>query len=782
MKKIIFILLVFQSLTVCAQWSDDFSDGVFTSENRAVKWTGDVTEFTVNTAKQLQLYSADVHSPAQLRTASTKSVNTQWEFYVKLGFNSSSNNYVKVYLMSDREDLTGALNGIFVRVGHTNDNVCLVRATADGGEQILIEGEKKRLDKSTVGLKVMVTLDVSGSFKLYSCPDDFSGFVLEGSSNTTVSQLPQAHFFGVVCTFTSSNKAKIWFDDFVVKDFDGDDPGTDPGTDPEPTIDFPQEGDILFSEIMANPGTGSENPEYVELYNATDKTFSLKDCVFFYGDKPYTLPDKILPPKSYFVLCKTTAVDWFGENVTACGVTSFPALANTGKLLMLGNTRNELLSWFEYSDKMYGDNTKKAGGWSLECIDLKNLSNTAENWLASTDSSGGTPGKVNSIQASHLDTTLPAILSSALTDNNQVQISFSKPMDRKKLLDVQSYRIENASYAVTHAETNYPQGTELTLQLNQFPPRGELIELNLSGLKDLSGNGLGGNASIAIGNAFEADSLDLIINELLFNPPTGGNEYVEIYNRSGKVLDLRYLSITSRKPSDGSFNKAYPLTTLPLFLQPGEYGVIAKSRELVCNFFGCQEESFFTEPEGMPSIANTSGCVVILNNITNGIIDQFYYNENMHSKGISTKKGVALERVRFEAGTDRPENWLSATTQSGYGTPGYVNSQHQDGVSIPAISDNFLRIEYPSVVGGDYRIHYQLDQAGYNCRLFIYDTLGRMVSSLINNELLNAQGTISWNGQSDTSRKLTSGVYVIFMEVFNTDGIIHHLKTPVVVK
>ena len=780
MKKIIFILLFLQSLTMFAQWSDDFSDGLFNEENRTVKWTGDVSEFMVSNAKQLQLNSADVLSPAQLRTPTTIVSNGQWEFYVKLGFNSSANNYAKVYLISDRENLTGALNGIYVRVGHTNDNLCLIRSSADGGEQILIEGIKKRLDKSTVGLKVRVTLTLSGELKLYSCLDGDSGFTSEGSYTMPVSQIPEARFFGVVCMFTSSNKAKIWFDDFVVKNFNGEE--SEPQPEPEPEFDFPQEGDILFSEVMANPGTGSETPEYVELYNTTDKTFRLKDCLFFYGDRSYSLPDKAFPPKSYVILCKTTATDWFDATANACGVTSFPTLANSGRLLMLGNTKDELVSWFEYSDKMYNDNTKKNGGWSLECIDLSNLSNTADNWSASTDASGGTPGKENSIRAIHPDTSLPTILSSNLLENNQVEVTFSKPMDRKKLVDVQSYSIADASYSVTQAETNYPNGTQLMIRLNKFPPRGELVELNLSGVKDLSGNGLGENSSISIGNAFEADSLDVIINELLFNPPTGGNEYVELYNRSDKVIDLRYLSVTSRRPSDGSFNKPYPLTSLPLFLQPGEYVVVTKSQDLVCSFFTCREESFFVEPEGMPSIANTGGCVVILNNVTGEIVDQFYYTESMHSKGISNKKGVALERVRFEVASDYPENWLSATTQSGYGTPGYVNSQHQEGSSIPVIENNNIRIEYPSVTGDSYRIHYQLDQAGYNCRLFIYDSLGRMVCKLIDNELLNAQGTIYWNGQGDSNRKLNAGVCIVYMEVFNTSGDVRQLKKPVVIK
>jgi hypothetical protein len=783
MKKIIFILLVLQSLTAFSQFSDNFSDGLFLSgpdSDREVDWIGDTAEFIVNESGQLQLNSVDVHSPSQLKTQSSLTKSASWEFYVKMSFNATVSNYSKIYIISDEEDLIGELNGLFIRIGYTDKNICLMQSQKGGNNKTLIQGEKKRLDVSSIGLNIKATLDASGAFKLYSKLNEETNFTLEGTCN--IEETLANNWFGIVCTFTSTRKNLFFFDDFNVQPLQGDDPGTDPDPEPEPNLDFPRKGDILISEIMANPGSGSENPEYVELYNTTGKTFQLKDCLFFYGDKAYPLPDKALAPNSYFVLCKTTGTEWFASDVNVNGVSSFPTLANTGKLLMFGNTQNELISWFEYSDQMYGDNTKKAGGWSLECIDLNNLSNTSENWAASADLSGGTPGKENSIKAENPDTRKPEIQSASLLENNSVAIKFSKPMDRNSLLDEASYSIADDSYNITNVETNDPQGNELTLQLNQFPPRGELIELSLSEVKDLSGNKLSGTNSIFIGNAYEAVSSDVIINEILFNPPTGGNEYVELYNRSDKVIDLRYLSITSRKPSDGSFNTAYPLTSLPLFLYPGEYVVVTKNKELVCQFFSCREESFFSEPANMPSLANTGGCAVLLNNITTDIIDEFYYSESMHSQGISNKKGVALEKVNFEVPSSETSNWLSATSQSGYGTPGYINSQYLEQTGIENIHSNSLAVEYPVADNESYGIRYQLDKSEYNCRLFIYDSAGRMVHTIANNDLLGSKGVIYWNGKGDANRKLTTGIYIIYMEVFDRLGTVHKFKTPVVVK
>ncbi|MDR1526979.1 MAG: lamin tail domain-containing protein [Dysgonamonadaceae bacterium] len=784
MKKIIFIFVVLQSITAFAQFSDNFNDGLFqngTTTPREVSWTGDVSEFKVNEALQLQLYSVTKHSPSQLRTPSSIVSNTRWEFDVKMTFNPTASNYTKVYLASDEADLTGDLNGLFVRIGYTDKNICLMQSKKGSNNKTLITGEKKRLDGASVSISIKAELDATGKFNLYSRLDTESDFNLEGSCN--IQDVITSNWFGIVCAFTSTRNEHFFFDNFTVQVLDDNGTGGgDPGVDPNSGTDFPREGDIVFSEIMANPGTGSDNPEYVELYNTTGKTFQLKDGLFYYGDKAYALPEKIIAPHSYFVLCKTTTIDWFsGINVN--GVASFPTLANTGKLLMFGNTQNEIIAWFEYSDAMYRDNAKKSsGGWSLECIDLSNRSNTAENWSASTDASGGTPGTINSIQAENPDVIPPVIHSISLLEENKMGIVFSKPMNRSLLLDPQSYSIAETGYEITHLEANSPQATELTIQLNRFPPQGELIELSLSGVKDRSGNGLIGSTSVAIGNAFEALSQDVIINEILFNEPTGGNEYVELYNRSDKVLDLRYLSITSRKPSDGSFNTIYPLTALPLFLHPQEYVVVTKDRNLVCQFFICRDESFFIEPASMPSLANTSGCAVILNNITNEIVDQFYYNESMHSKGVSDKKGVALERIHYNLPADDANSWASATNQSGFGTPGYINSQYAEQTGITNPDNTFITIEYPALGNDLYGIRYSLDKSGYNARLFIYDAAGRKASTILNNELLGRQGVIYWNGQGVSGGKLPSGIYIVYLEVFDMYGIGHKYKTPVLVR
>jgi hypothetical protein len=773
MKKFICLWVFLLPLIASAQFSDDFNDGMFISvpaKNRPVEWTGDVGKFRVNEALQLQLNASTTDSPVQLRTGSELSTNAYWECWMKMDFNPTASNYAKLFLCSDEDDLTGELNGLFIRVGYTNKNLCLVLSQKGKNNKTLIEGPAKRLDVSSVSLRLKATLNKNGEFNLYSKLENETDFVLEGTCSAT--DLFSSRNFGIACYFTSTRAKAFYFDDFIVRELRDDEQGTNQGTNPN--LNTLSEGDVIFSEIMANPG--GDNPEYIELYNASDKTFNLNSCLYFYGDKSYKLPEGIINPHEFFVLSKTTTVNTFPEGTNVFGVTSFPTLANSGKLLMFTTDEEELVSWFEYADNMYRDNAKKNGGWSLESIDLSNKSNTASNWMVSA-TEGGTPGRDNSVKTANPDTEVPLITATQILEDNGLRLTFSKPMNRQTLTEVNSYTLSDSKYVVTGSQTNYPQGTEVSLQFSSFPPQGELIVLELDGVRDLSGLALA-DKQVLIGSGHEAAQGDIVINEILFNPPTGGNEYVEIYNKSAKAFDLRFLSITSRKPSDGSLNKAYPLSDIPLLLNPGEYLVITKNRDLVCNFFTCRPESFFVELSVMPSLANTSGCAVLTNNRDNEIVDEFAYNEKMHAEGVSNKKGISLERSDFNRPSDDPDNWHSASAGSGFGTPGYQNSQF----TTPTGIEEGISVIYPGITSDNYIIHYQLDSPGYRAKAYVYDSTGKMVTTLANNELLGTEGSLDWNGKGNSGQKLSSGVYIIYLEVYDMKGMVKKFRKPAVVK
>jgi len=158
---IIFLYLVFPSK---AQINEGFTDGDYTS---SPTWTvSSATDFSVN-AGQLKSANTTSNSAFYISTSNTLTSNCTWEFLVNLQFATSGANYVDAYLISDNTNLlSSTINGYFVRIGNTSDDICLYKSTA-GAQTILIDGINATVASSSNNLiKIKVTRTSANVFTL----------------------------------------------------------------------------------------------------------------------------------------------------------------------------------------------------------------------------------------------------------------------------------------------------------------------------------------------------------------------------------------------------------------------------------------------------------------------------------------------------------------------------------------------------------------------------------------------------------------------------------------
>jgi len=213
MKTLASLLLLWLSLgRFCnAQFVDTFSDSNF---HAAPAWMGDSSHFTVNAQHQLRLLAPSGSTRSLLRTASQAIHTASWEWWSRLEFNPSSTNYADVYLVSDQAHLDGPLNGYFVRIGNTTDEVSLYRQTGSTRTKI-IDGRDGLLNRNNNLLKVKVERDAQGIWQLWA---DSSGtgqqYVLEGTASDLVHN--QSQWFGLRLVYTATRADKFYFDDFEV--------------------------------------------------------------------------------------------------------------------------------------------------------------------------------------------------------------------------------------------------------------------------------------------------------------------------------------------------------------------------------------------------------------------------------------------------------------------------------------------------------------------------------------------------------------------------------------
>ena len=272
---------------------------------------------------------------------------------------------------------------------------------------------------------------------------------------------------------------------------------------------------------------------------------------------------------------------------------------------------------------------------------------------------------------------------------------------------------------------------------------------------------------------------DLIINEILFNPRPGGADYIEFYNRSKIAIQLKNILLASRN-ANGQLTTPIKLTSLDKLIPPEAYIVITADSFATARDYTVFERASILEVARLPSMPDDEGIVVLLN--AQGIVlDELHYYDDWHFNLLNNKEGISLERVNINDSTNKRENWHSASSTSGYGTPGYKNSQFnvqqemQGGFSIdPAVfsPDNDGFDDFTT-------INYLFPEPGYVVTLSVFDAAGRLVKTIARNLLCGVKGYFRWNGLDEQARTLSRGIYVLLIDCFTLQGKRLRLKRTV---
>ncbi len=524
-------------------------------------------------------------------------------------------------------------------------------------------------------------------------------------------------------------------------------------------------GDLVFNEIMCDPSpcVGLPEAEYVELYNRQNFPVNLSGWMFHYGSKLYVISEGKIAPKGYLLLCTPGASSTLSRFGATAKMNSFPALSSTGQLLYLTNEKDSLIAFVNYNSDRYQDKSKAAGGWSLECIDSDNLDDSDQNWVASSDVAGGTPGRKNSSTATVADDLVPQISAASLIAPDTLLLRFNKPMLLTDLRDVSHYRAEGLS-VVKLVNADFPQGRWVKLSLSGLKSGG-VYNMVVSELRDVNGNWLNGTIPFGVSDSCKCN--DIVINEILAHPKEGGAAFVELYNRSQKIIELNTLFLNRRKPS-GELDDACPISAMGGQLFPGEYLVLTTSQKGVCGFYTCKGNGKWIEMSNFVPLSDAEGNVLLVNR-AGAVIDSVGYDEKRHEFTIQNPAGVSFERANPDWASDDPDNWHSSASDAGYATPGYKNSQFRevvDGNSSATCFWTDAKSFTPDNDGVDdlLPIRYKMPENGYSATVTVFDAVGRCVRQIVNNAVLGAEGVLEWDGISDSGKIAEVGVYVIYID------------------
>ncbi len=527
--------------------------------------------------------------------------------------------------------------------------------------------------------------------------------------------------------------------------------------------------DVLIHEFMADPdpAIGLPSYEYLELYNKTNNPINLANWKFIVGSSTKILPNITIQADSFIVLTSVNGLAEYqlqGFNLPMYSLSSFPSLLNTGTSITLRNSNGKLIHHINYNDSWYNDAAKAEGGWSIEMIDANNPCAGVENWKASTFYLGGTPGKSNSVSAANPDLSTPQLKRVSVVSSDTISLFFNESLDSLFLNTLTYYSVDQGIGNPTAIIGNGPGFKSVTLKLSSPIIQGIVYTCTVNSLRDCSGNIISSNNSARFALPDSAEANDLVVNEIMFDPNTGGVEWVEIINRSNKIIDVGSLNIGDYDTIINIPTDTKLISAEGYLIFPGEYLVLSTNGNVIKAQYNALNPNWFLDLVSMPSLSLDDE--ISISTTTGKLIDFVKYKEKMHFPLLNVTKGVSLERIDFNRPSNDATNWNSASAQVGFATPSYKNSQYLQTETSTSVSVN------PEIFSPDndgyqdvLNISYKLDGAGQSGNVSIYDSKGRFVKYLVKNEILGVEGTISWNGVTEQNEKAPIGIYIIYFEI-----------------
>jgi len=394
-----------------------------------------------------------------------------------------------------------------------------------------------------------------------------------------------------------------------------------------------------------------------------------------------------------------------------------------------------------------------------------------ENWIATIRPSGGTPGKENSVKTDLTNLSAPEIKNVIAVSDSLVQVYLNENIGPKEL------QIENMSM-LPHLEIESIEFTslgfeELNFLLNTNIKPKTNYELTIKNLADCSGN-IQKATSFSFALPENADSLDILINEILFNPWPDGVDFVELYNQSEKIIDLHSIRIRN--------DELNPITEEHIIMEPKQHMTITENPNILNNHYPGINQKNILKSINIPPFNDNEGNVILADDNGNQL-DFFHYEDSFHSSFLNDTEGVSLERISYENPTNNPNNWQSAASTSGFATPGEVNSQ----LLLSRVENEEITIEPKVFAPGNTGFHdfanikWWFSSSGNMASIWILDATGRKIKTITSHQSIGAEEDFKWEGLDDNGQEVRMGPYIVFLEIYNSSGMKRPYRKKIVV-
>jgi hypothetical protein len=541
------------------------------------------------------------------------------------------------------------------------------------------------------------------------------------------------------------------------------------------TVVFPEAGDVVITEVMADPSPAVSLPacEYIELSNRTDFSFNLKGWNLETDSRSVIMPECDFPARSHLIVCALSDTGLFRDYGRFAGLKSFPSLNDDGMKISLSDSAGNLIHGIEYRRDWYGYKLKEEGGWSLEIMDEDSPFFEEGNWTASESRKGGTPGKSNSVSVNNADKVFYGLENVFPESPSGIKAIFSEYLpDIKNMSDfsldngisIRSILVADRLHKVLVIETDQPLKEGIIYRLNVS-----------SNITDFAGNQISRNV-FDFGLPTPAEPKDILFNELLFNPLQGDQDFVEFYNNAEKIIDASRLYVTSVNDATGDTSEIVRVSEEPRCILPHTCYVITTDRGKILQRYITSDPDQIFEITALPAMNDDKGHLVLFNRELDKI-DEVLYDDEMHYSLLEATEGISLERVSSGSFSDSRLLWHSASESSGWATPGKVNSTLIGLKTGEDVALSSTKISPDNDGFEDFlSVSFNTGEKGNVLSITIFDEGGSLVRKLVTRLLAGPHEEIIWDGTADDGRLVDAGIYIVFCEMYNVSGKVRRWK------
>ncbi len=531
-----------------------------------------------------------------------------------------------------------------------------------------------------------------------------------------------------------------------------------------------QPGDIVINEILFLRADG-DGPEFIELFNTSDKNFDLSGWILGDAVGSVSLPEEtFLNANGYLVLTDNTS--FAHSTQPARAILGFPSLNDAGDSVFLRDPEGTTFDSLRYSSNW----DEVGNGISLERRDPLAASNDPSNWAGNTAATGHTAAAQNSVYQS--DESPPELIFAQALPEGIINLQFDEFIKPTQDLD---FQLEGSVLKISSFDS--AKGNQIKLEAPDNVIERKSINITVHNLSDVKGNV---KTQSRLPVAMPLSPFDLVVNEIMYQPlsdpsdnlPDQG-EYVELRNTKDFPISLQGIYISGAPDENGNTGALFPVSTQAAWIPAHGFALIYADAETkfeesrVARFFELESDnpSSVIRVDRSTLSLTSSDHALLLRDSTGTAIDSVYYDQSWHNSNIADHRGIALERIRPTGPSNDPSNWSSSTTLSG-GTPGFENSIYQPEAPAPERVGITFSSNPFSPDGDGFEDHliinYRLDETDYMMKVTIFDRYGRRIRRLADGIPSGPEGSLIWDGRKDDGSRNRIGIYIVVFEAYDS--------------